>query len=263
MKACIGRKKRNQDKRYMCFEQRSSWVAESTRWRCYQRNMIWIESWLNCCSLYLTLFTFFGFFSFQNPDCPADCVCAFSFLCALPKQWEPAKEWCLPVPKLSPLCSFFRWRRHKWRPRLSIEALLIRGLSWGDVLLVTVAWRSVVFCFLQSPCFELQSYAFNGRIQFSKSNLRGQTISCGNGISWANATKWQQFRSVFPGQVSPPSCCFPSVALWWLLPVSDGMNAKRIFPCWFLQQWEELRRCNDFSPFPLSSSGWGPKGIGA
>lgn len=31
----------------------------------------------------------------------------FSSVYALPKQWEPAREWCLPVPGLPPLCSFF------------------------------------------------------------------------------------------------------------------------------------------------------------
>lgn len=86
-------------------------------------------------------------------------------------------------------------------------------------------------------------------------NVRGQTITCGSSIFWASAVMWQQFSSVFPEQVSCPSCCLPGVALRWLLPVSDGMNAKRIFPCWFLQRWEELRSCNDFSQFLLYLSG--------
>lgn len=45
-----------------------------------------------------------------------------------------------------------------------------------------------------------------------------------------------------------------------ILPVYDGMKAKWIFPCWFLQLWEELRSCNDFCQFLLYVFGEGPKG---
>lgn len=217
--------------------------------------MVWVESWAIFCSLYLTLLpTFIGSFNSESQTALLT-VCTFHSVYALPTQWEPAREWCLPVPRLPPLCSFFLVKKAQedtqgqYRSTSALRPELGRCFA-GDSGMVKSC--SSVFCGIHYLHFKT---AFNEKVSLSKSSVRGQTITCGNSIFWAHAMEWQQFSSVFPEEVSHPSCCFTRVALKWFLLVSDGMKAKQVFSCWFLQQWEELRRCNYFSQFLLYISG--------
>lgn len=180
---------------------------------------------------------------------------AFCSVYALTKQWEPDREWCLHVPRLPPLCSCFlvkeAWEetQAQYRCTSDLRPELGEMLCWwwwhGDKC-------CSAFCSLHYLHFKT---AFNEKVPLSKSSVRGQSITCGSSIFWAHAIECQQFSSVSPEQISRPSCSLPRVVLRWFLPVSDDMKAKQIFPCWFLQQWEELRSCNDFSQFLQYISG--------
>lgn len=139
---------------------------------------------------------------------------AFHLVYALPKQWEPAREWCLLVPRLFPLCSFFLVKeaqeetQAQYTSTSDLRPELGRCFA-GDSGMVIDKYCSV-FCGLHYLCFKT---AFNEKVPLSKSNVKGQTISCGNNIFWAPAIKRQPFSSVFPKEISHPSCCFARAAL--------------------------------------------------
>lgn len=85
----------------------------------------------------------FGFLNFESQTALLT-VHAFRSVYALPKQWEPAREGCLSVPRLPPSCSFFLVKHAQYRSISDLRPELGRCFAGDSGMVINVVLFPVV-----------------------------------------------------------------------------------------------------------------------